>query len=85
MSESLYFWLMRPIAEVLTAPAIVVTFAILYGLYLLPGYIRQRKCLHTDVHENGRCDACCRDCGKNLGFIGTWRDKQRATVAGGEG
>lgn len=36
--------------------------------------IRQSKCAHSDVTETQACDAICRKCGKNLGFIGKWRD-----------
>lgn len=37
--------------------------------------IRQARCRHTKVFENGSCDAICRQCGKNLGFIGAWRER----------
>jgi hypothetical protein len=38
---------------------------------------RQRKCKHLRVFETQACDAVCRDCGKNLGFIGTWREREK--------
>lgn len=47
---------------------------IVIGIY---DYLRQRKCPHTAVHETSSCQAICRHCGKNLGFIGSWRDKQK--------
>ena len=38
---------------------------------------KQSKCPHARVVETGACDAVCVHCHKNLGFIGTWREKQR--------
>lgn len=38
----------------------------------------QTKCKHDQgVEETRACDAVCRKCGKNLGFIGAWREKQK--------
>ena len=40
----------------------------LYALWI------QWRCKHDGgVGETMACDAICRQCGKNLGFIGTWR------------
>ena len=39
--------------------------------------IKQRRCSHTDVFEAGLGHAVCQNCRKDLGFIGTWREKQR--------
>lgn len=35
------------------------------------------KCQHLHVRETMACDAICRDCGENLGFIQNWRDANR--------
>ncbi len=44
---------------------------------LLLTLMRQRRCLHNEgVTETSACDAICRKCRKNLGFIGTWRMKK---------
>lgn len=33
-------------------------------------------CKHNaGVTETQACDAICRECGKNLGFIGAWRER----------
>jgi hypothetical protein len=38
----------------------------------------QWRCKHDGgVGETMACDAICRQWGKNLGFIGTWRDRQK--------
>ncbi len=34
-------------------------------------------CKHLRVRETMACDAVCRDCGRNLGFIQNWRDANR--------
>lgn len=37
--------------------------------------IKQYKCKHDgDYCETRSCDAICMKCGKNLGFIGSWRE-----------
>jgi hypothetical protein len=39
-------------------------------------WFNQRMCKHDGgVNETSACDAICRKCGKNLGFIGSWREK----------
>lgn len=39
--------------------------------------IKQRRCAHdSGVRETAACDAICRRCGKNLGFIGAWLERQ---------
>lgn len=57
----------------LVVAAIVVTGIIGWYSYQ---YLRQALCKHLRVFENGHCHAICRHCHKDLGFIGTWREKQ---------
>ena len=65
---SLFIWNVAIAISVLLAVAIV----------LAPGVIRrirqQSRCSHQRYHETSACDAICSDCGKNLGFIGSWRE-----------
>jgi hypothetical protein len=38
--------------------------------------MRQRKCKHDGrINETQACDAICAKCGKNLGFIGSLRNR----------
>lgn len=54
----------------------LVFFALLYQS--VKRSIIQSKCKHDKgVTESQSCDAFCTSCGKNLGFIGSWRDKQK--------
>jgi len=48
-----------------------------FAFYLgVAQYLRERKCKHDKgVRESQACEALCVVCGKNLGFIGTWREK----------
>lgn len=42
-------------------------------------WVRQTSCKHDEgVTETSACDTICRSCGKNLGFIGTRREKRGA-------
>jgi len=39
---------------------------------------RQFLCRHDKrISETSSCDAICSKCGKNLGFIGAWHEKQK--------
>lgn len=65
------------ISDALTA--VLVAFVLIVALAL---FIRQSMvqwfCKHDHgVVESRACDAICVWCGKNLGFIGAWRQKQR--------
>lgn len=78
MITAVQFWLAKQLAEVLAVLAIIVI-VLLAGL---PRAIRQALCRHDgDVFETSACDAICRDCGKNLGFIGTWRASRKDGAA----
>lgn len=53
--------------------------ALIFVIFCVVGarrMLRQSRCNHARYYETSACDAICIDCGKNLGFIGTWRDKQ---------
>jgi len=42
----------------------------------------QLKCKHDGgVSETQACDAICKKCRKNLGFIGTWRENNKKDQA----
>lgn len=57
---------------------IVLILLLVFGVFHLSVWWTQRRCRHDKgVGETSACDAICRSCGKNLGFIGTWRDKHR--------
>jgi hypothetical protein len=51
---------------------LILTAIAVYSLYV---WIKQTLCKHKKVYEGIGLDAICSDCGKNLGFIGTWREK----------
>jgi lysylphosphatidylglycerol synthetase-like protein (DUF2156 family) len=56
---------------------VVVAIIVLIVMFVsITELIRQARCKHDGgVNETQACDAICRKCGKNLGFIGTWREK----------
>ena len=68
-------------------PVFVITFGDVFGLIALAVFLlvfvfvygkqawKQFRCKHDGVvNETMACDAICRQCGKNLGFIGKWRE-----------
>lgn len=61
------------VSDILTI-ALVSVVVLLLLFVQIATYFRQLKCKHDGgVNETQACDAICRKCGKNLGFIGTWR------------
>lgn len=57
---------------VLLSLGIIIIFTIILGIKTA---IKQKFCKHANFFENGSCDAICRSCGKNLGFIGRLKEK----------
>lgn len=45
---------------------------------------RETPCKHLRVRETMACDAVCRDCGRNLGFIKNWRDANKGKPGSSE-
>jgi hypothetical protein len=63
------------LGEVAMIGAACLAIYILVLLVTLPSRIRRHRCKHMHYFETGKCDAICSNCGKNLGFIGSWRTK----------
>jgi hypothetical protein len=68
-------------------PVFVITFGDVFGLIALAVFFvivvfvyakqawRKSRCKHDGgVNETMACDAICKQCDKNLGFIGKWRE-----------
>jgi hypothetical protein len=68
-------------------PVFVITFGDVFGLVALAVFLlavgfvyakqawKQSRCNHEGgVNETMACAAICKQCGKNLGFIGKWRE-----------
>ena len=54
-------------------------------LKLLAAMFRKSQpCKHLRVRETMACDAVCRDCGRNLGFIQQWRDVNKGNPSASE-
>lgn len=78
MSDFILFWLAKPLAEILMLLAFIVLALVAVAIAYLPQAIRQARCKHDGrVNETQACDAICSQCLKNLGFIGTWRARQK--------
>ena len=55
-------------------------FGLMVFIYLcmrLPELVKQYFCKHEKYSETSSCDAICKSCGKNLGFIGNVRKKDK--------
>jgi len=63
------FWISKVVVEI----AIVLAIIFVVFCLLAPGLIKQLRCKHEEYRETPACDAICKKCGKNLGFIGSLR------------
>jgi len=64
------------IGDILTVLAIVLAIATITIISVIQWY-KESRCKHDGgYNETQACDAICRQCGKNLGFIGKLRDKK---------
>ena len=64
------------------AIVVVLAFALVFGFLWIMTFVEQALCSHDrGVTETQACDAICRKCGKNLGFIGAWREKNKVPNA----
>jgi Zn finger protein HypA/HybF involved in hydrogenase expression len=63
------------IGDVVSA-IIILIMVIWAAVILIKQLVAEVKCKHDGgVNETSTCDAICKKCGKNLGFIGNWRNK----------
>ena len=71
----IFVWTLGDILAVLAAAILLVFVVYIWLVYTLPRLFRQARCKHDgSVRETMACEAICNDCGKNLGFIGAWRE-----------
>jgi hypothetical protein len=65
------------LSEAVIGLLVLIVIGTIYSLIMAPTMIKRSRCQHLRFHETSSCDAICTDCGKNLGFIGAWRDRLR--------
>lgn len=78
MIEYIKFWAAKSAWDMMLG--LLVLFLVFCVIFVLELRIarRQSKCSHDRVWEDRQCRAICHECGKNLGFIKTWRDAQNS-------
>jgi hypothetical protein len=64
------------ISDVIGLVALTIALAC-YAGHLVYTWIKQKSCPHLVYNETMACDAICRMCGKNLGFIGNVRERAK--------
>jgi hypothetical protein len=65
-------WVLAPVILAIALGLLVFLVVVIVSI---PRKIKQLRCRHLRFHETMSCDAVCSACGKNLGFIGTWRKR----------
>lgn len=71
-----WLWVLAPLWM---PAALIILVGVIYVVgTTVPKALRRSRCAHPRFHETRACDAICSDCGKNLGFIGTVREKRAA-------
>jgi len=72
--EQIFVWTLGDVL-VLSALSLFIVFAL---FAFIVDRTKQAFCKHDGgVNETRACNAICRKCGKNLGFIGRWRDNNK--------
>jgi len=60
--------------ETIISTIIVIIFALVCTVISVRSHVKQARCKHAGgVNETSACEAICRQCGKNLGWIGNYR------------
>lgn len=55
---------------------LLIIIGLVFGVLYLSTWWKQRHCPHDKgFGETSTCDAICRGCGKNLGFIGKFHNQ----------
>jgi len=71
----MFIWTISDAISIVALALVALVFLAVYGKTVLS----QVRCKHDgSVHETSACDAICAQCGKNLGFIGAWRERSQA-------
>lgn len=76
-TDWLLMWAAKMVVQASAALALFALVVVLVLVFALRTYMRQRRCTHQRVRETMACDVVCNSCGKNLGFVGDWRDNKR--------
>ena len=69
----MFVWTIRDVISI----TFFAIFAALFIIFGLRNMWKQSRCAHSRYHETSACDAICLNCGKNLGFIGTVRERNK--------
>lgn len=57
-----------------------VLFALFYLCLAIKEWWKQARCSHENYRETMSCQAICKSCNKNLGFIGRVREKSNPKI-----
>lgn len=70
----MFIWTISDVINV----TLFVLFVLAVAAFYLRIWWRQWRCKHDGrINETSACDAICAKCGKNLGFIGAWREARQ--------
>lgn len=74
-----FVWTMADVIGLVLFAVVVLWGVGVWFVCCVPEWWRQRQCKHDGaIGETQACDAICRQCGKNLGFIGNVRKARGA-------
>ena len=73
MGNTMFVFNFQDVTALVIGGAMLLVLAWIY----ITNWWKARNCPHHLVRETMACDAVCKNCNKNLGFIGTWREKNK--------
>lgn len=70
--NNIFVWTVGDVIGLIT----IFVFVVIYAFIAVINWIDRLRCKHDGgYNETSACDAICKKCGKNLGFIGKIRDR----------
>lgn len=70
----MFIWTIGDIGNVVLGCLVFLVFLFMALKEWMKQWMKQIHCKHDGgINGTRSCDAICRKCGKNLGFIGSWR------------
>lgn len=76
MGDYMSFWWSKFLVDIAITGGLFLIIFIIAAALTAREMMKQWRCSHESFRETSACDAICNNCGKNLGFIGTVRERR---------
>ena len=80
MMDFVMFWFAKVLMEIGLVIFFVLLALCVMFVWNIPGWIKQARCKHEEYYENMACHGICRNCHKDLGFVGSIKNGRKDGV-----